>query len=68
MDAFKTNIGRFKYLVMPFGLCNASATFQNLVNDIFCNFLNVFVFVYIDEILIFSNSLDEHWILIRLVL
>lgn len=58
--AFKTPIGHFEYLVMPFGLSNAPAFFQALVNDVLRDFLNIFVFVYLDNILIYLRSLAEH--------
>lgn len=58
----------FEYLVMPFGLSNAPAVFQALVNDILRDFLNRFVFVYLDNILILSRSLEEHIPHVRLVL
>uniref|UniRef100_A0A8C7WS22 Gypsy retrotransposon integrase-like protein 1 n=1 Tax=Oryzias sinensis TaxID=183150 RepID=A0A8C7WS22_9TELE len=58
--AFKTPLGHFEYLVMPFGLTNAPAVFQALVNDVLRDFLNRFVFVYLDDILIYSPSLDSH--------
>lgn len=45
---------------MPFGLCNAPATFQHFVNDIFRDSLDMFIIVYLDDILIFSTSLDQH--------
>ena len=62
--AFNTTVGHFEYLVMPFGLANAptalASAFQALVNDVSRDFLNRCVFVYIDDILIFSRSLEEH--------
>ncbi|XP_073448026.1 uncharacterized protein [Aquarana catesbeiana] len=58
--AFRTRFGHFEYLVMPFGLCNAPATFQHFVNDIFRDLLDLYVIVYLDDILIFSPSVDEH--------
>lgn len=53
---------------MPFGLCNAPATFQHLVNDIFREFLDYFVIIYLDDILIFSASLELHRIHVKKVL
>jgi len=53
---------------MPFGLCNAPAIFQALVNDVLRDFLNLFVFVYLDVILIFSKDLQEHKRHVRQVL
>uniref|UniRef100_A0A3B3HCI3 Gypsy retrotransposon integrase-like protein 1 n=1 Tax=Oryzias latipes TaxID=8090 RepID=A0A3B3HCI3_ORYLA len=66
--AFNTPLGHFEYLVMPFGLTNAPAVFQALVNDILRDFLNRFVFVYLDDILIYSPSLESHCQHVRLVL
>ncbi|KAF7640683.1 hypothetical protein LDENG_00023110, partial [Lucifuga dentata] len=66
--AFNTPLGHFEYLVMPIGLTNAPAVFQALVNDVLWDFLNRFVFVYLDDILIFSRTPDEHTHHVRLVL
>lgn len=58
--AFDTPLGHFEYLVMPFGLTKAPAVFQALVNDVLRDFLNQFVFVYLDDILIFSKTMSDH--------
>jgi hypothetical protein len=58
--AFRTRYGSFEYLVMPFGLCNAPATFQRLMNHIFHDLLDISVIVYLDDILIFSNQEADH--------
>ena len=66
--AFNTPLGHFEYCVMPFGITNAPAVFQTLVNDVPRDVLNKFVFVYLDDILIFSRSFEEHVQQVRLVL
>jgi hypothetical protein len=66
--AFRSRYGHYEYRVMPFGLCNAPSTFQNLMNDVLRDFLDDFAIVYLDDILIFSRSLEEHKRHVRLVL
>ena len=56
--AFNTHDGHYKYLVMPFGLANAPSMFQAFVNDFLREMLERFVFVYLDDILIFSPNLS----------
>src|SRR5260221_2019558 len=58
--AFRTCYGSFKWRVMPFGLSNAPAVFQQFINDILGNLLDICVIDFIDNILIYSNSLDKH--------
>ncbi len=58
--AFNTPTGHFEYLVMPFGLSNSPAVFQTLVNDVLRDVVNRFVFVYLDDILIFSQNERDH--------
>lgn len=58
--AFNTPLGHFEYLVMPFGLTNAPAVFQSLVNDVLRDVIGHFVFVYVDDILIFSKDIEAH--------
>uniref|UniRef100_A0A8D0AQG0 Reverse transcriptase n=1 Tax=Sander lucioperca TaxID=283035 RepID=A0A8D0AQG0_SANLU len=66
--AFNTPLGHFEYLVMPFGLTNAPAVFQALVNDVLRDLLNRSVFVYLDDILIFSKNMEDHVQHVRQVL
>jgi len=66
--AFRTRYGHYQYRVMPFGLVNAPATFQTMMNEILREFLDQGVVVYIDDILIYSKTIEEHIILVRKVL
>ncbi|GBG85295.1 hypothetical protein CBR_g39863 [Chara braunii] len=58
--AFKTRYGYFEWLVMPFGLTNAPTTFQAAMTTEFRRMLDRFVLIYLDDILVYSQSLDEH--------
>ena len=66
--AFRTRYGHYQYQVMTFGLVNAPATFQTMMNKILQEFLDQGVVVYIDDILIYSKTIEEHIILVRKVL
>lgn len=65
---FNTPIGHFEYLMMPFGLTNAKAVCQALMNDILRDCLNHFHLVCLDDIRIFSRSLEDHIAHVQLVL
>ncbi|GBG75318.1 hypothetical protein CBR_g19950 [Chara braunii] len=58
--AFKTRYGTYEYLVMPFGLCNAPGTFQTEMHRIFRPYLDKFMVVYLDDILVFNKTTREH--------
>jgi len=57
---FTTLYGNYNFKVMPFGLCNAPATFQREMNRIFFKLIGICVFVYIDNLIVFSTSIEEH--------
>ncbi|CAJ0950595.1 unnamed protein product [Ranitomeya imitator] len=58
--AFNTPEGHFEYLVMPFGLSNAPSVFQSFMHDIFREYLDKFLIVYLDDILVFSDDWESH--------
>src|SRR3954462_4439475 len=66
--AFTTRYGLYEHTVMSFGLTNAPATFSLLMNSIFMEYLDKFVVIYLDDILIYSKNEEEHAEHLRLVL
>ena len=57
---FRTRYGHYEFVVMPFGLTNAPTAFMDLVNKVFKDYLDKFIVVFIDDILVYSRSKKEH--------
>nr|GFA03533.1 hypothetical protein [Tanacetum cinerariifolium] len=66
--AFRTSYGHFEFTVMPFDLTNAPAVFMDLMNHVCRSYLDKFVIVFIDDILIYSKSKEEHEVHLKLIL
>ena len=65
---FQTRYDHYEFLVMPFGLTNALVAFMDMTNRVFKDYLNKFVIVFIDDILVYSQSSEEHEEHLRLTL
>ena len=57
---FNTRLGHYEFLVTPFGMINSPATLQTLLNDIFREYLDKFMVIYLDDMLVFSESVEDH--------
>ncbi|KAL1190816.1 RNA-directed DNA polymerase-like protein [Cardamine amara subsp. amara] len=66
--AFRSRYGHYEFVVMPFGLTNAPDAFMRLMNSVFQEYLDEFVIIFIDDILVFSKRLEEHEVQLRVVL
>ncbi len=66
--AFRTRYGHFEWVVLPMGLCNSPATFQTLMNRVFGDLYDRQTLVYLDDLLVYSKSMQEHLAALRVVL
>ena len=66
--AFNSRYGHFKFLVIPFGLTNTPVAFMDLMHRIFKSYLDQFVVIFIDDILVYSKIKDNHEYHLRIVL
>ena len=65
---FSTRYGHYEFLVMPFGLTNAPVSFMDLMNRVFRSYVDQFVVVFIDDILVYSKDQENHDMNLRVVL
>jgi hypothetical protein len=63
--ALRTRYGHYEYMVMPFGMVNAPASFQNMINKIYKDMIDLAVVAYIDDILLYSQTEEEHEKLVK---
>ena len=63
--AFVIRYGLYEYTVLPLGLCNAPSTFQRLMNNVLGDYVDKFALVYLDDILVYSRTGDEHEVHLR---
>ena len=66
--AFKTRYGHYEFVVIHFGLMNASATFMDLMNKVFHPYLDQFMIMFIDDILVYSKNAEEHAFHLKIIL
>ncbi|XP_019097821.1 PREDICTED: uncharacterized protein LOC109131377, partial [Camelina sativa] len=66
--AFRTRYGHYEFVLMPFGFTNVPAAFMRLMNSMFQEFMDVSVIIFIDDILVYSKSPEEHTVHLRAVL
>jgi len=66
--AFKSRYGVYEYTVMPFALCNAPSTFQSIIIHVFSDMLDGGVIAHMDDILIYTETVEEHVTLVRRVM
>ena len=66
--AFRTRYGHYEFLVMPFGFTNAPTAFMDLMNRVFQPYVDLFVLVFIDDILVYSKDAQKHEQHLKIVL